>query len=44
MSRHYIAQAAVAALAAEGKLSAKDVAKANEKYGVDGEKPNPVSV
>jgi pyruvate dehydrogenase E1 component len=42
VNRYYVAQAAVAALAAEGKLTAKDVAKANEKYGVDGKKPNPV--
>src|SRR5690606_5693006 len=42
VSRNYIAQAAVAALAAEGKLTAKDVAKANEKYGIDGKKPNPL--
>uniref|UniRef100_UPI0037DC0C05 transketolase-like TK C-terminal-containing protein n=1 Tax=Xenophilus sp. TaxID=1873499 RepID=UPI0037DC0C05 len=44
VSRYYIAQAAVAALAAEGKLSAKDVVKANGLYEVDGSKPNPVCV
>ncbi|WP_140909481.1 pyruvate dehydrogenase (acetyl-transferring), homodimeric type [Cognatiluteimonas lumbrici] len=44
VSCNYIAQAAVAALAAEGKLTAKDVAKANEKYGIDGRKPNPIGV
>src|SRR5690606_35673023 len=44
VSRYYIAQAAVAALAAEGKLTAKDVAKANEKYEIDGKKPNPLTV
>src|SRR5690606_15561400 len=42
VSRNYIAQAAVAALAAEGKLTARDVAKANEKYGIDAGKPYPL--
>ena len=42
VSRYYVAQAAVAALAAEGKLTAKDAAKAIELYGIDGSKPNPL--
>ena len=42
VDRYYIAQAAVAALVAEGKLTGKDVAKANELYGIDGSKPNPL--
>ncbi len=42
VNRYYVAQAAVAALAAEGKLTAKDVAKANGLYGLDGAKPNPL--
>jgi pyruvate dehydrogenase E1 component len=37
-----VAQAAVAALAAEGKLTAKDVSKAIELYGIDASKPNPI--
>ncbi len=44
VSRYYVAQAAVAALAAEGKLTGKDVAKAIEMYKIDSEKPNPVRV
>jgi pyruvate dehydrogenase E1 component len=39
VNRYYVAQAAVAA---EGKLTAKDAAKAIELYGIDGAKPNPV--
>lgn len=42
MNRYYVAQAAVAALAAEGKLTAKDAAEANKLYGFDGAKPNPL--
>jgi len=44
VSRYYVAQAAVAALAAEGRLTAKDVARANALYGIDGAKPNPREV
>ncbi|TAK39057.1 MAG: pyruvate dehydrogenase (acetyl-transferring), homodimeric type [Lysobacteraceae bacterium] len=44
VDRYYVAQAAVAALVAEGKLTGKDLARANEKYGIDGKKPNPVGV
>jgi pyruvate dehydrogenase E1 component len=42
VNRYYVAQAAVAALAAEGKLTAKDVSKAIELYGIDGKRPNPL--
>jgi pyruvate dehydrogenase E1 component len=42
VNRYYVAQAAVAALAAEGKLTAKDAAKAIKLYGIDGKKPNPI--
>jgi pyruvate dehydrogenase E1 component len=42
VDRNYIAQAAVAALVADGKLTAKDGAKAIEKYGIDGSKPYPL--
>jgi pyruvate dehydrogenase E1 component len=44
VDRYYIAQAAIAALAAEGKMSAKDVARAIKTWKLDVEKPNPVSV
>ena len=42
VNRYYVAQAAVSALAAEGKLTAKDAAKAIELYGIDGKRPNPL--
>jgi pyruvate dehydrogenase E1 component len=42
VNRYYVAQAAVAALAGEGKLAAKDVSKAIELYVIDGKKPNPI--
>jgi pyruvate dehydrogenase E1 component len=42
VNRYYVAQAAVAALAAEGKLTAGDVAKAIEMYKIDDGKPNPL--
>ena len=44
VDRYHVAQAAIAALAAEGKLTAKDVAKAIALYKIDAEKPNPVGV
>jgi pyruvate dehydrogenase E1 component len=44
VDRHYIAHAAIAALAAEGKMAGKDVARAIKLYKIDGEKPNPVGV
>ena len=42
VDRYYVAQAAVAALAEEGKLNGKDVVKANDLYGIEGAKPNPL--
>jgi pyruvate dehydrogenase E1 component len=42
VNRYYVAQAAVAALAAEGRLTAKDVSKAIELYGIDGKRQNPL--
>ncbi len=42
MDRHYIAQATLDALAKEGKLTAKDVARAIKLYNIDAEKGNPV--
>jgi pyruvate dehydrogenase E1 component len=39
-----VAHAAVAALAADGKLTAKDVARAIKLYKLDAEKPNPLGV
>ncbi len=42
VDRNYIAHAAVAALAADGKLQAKDVARAIEVFGIRADKPNPL--
>ncbi len=44
VSRNYIAHAAIAALAAEGKMTAKDVARAIKQYKIDTDKPNPITV
>jgi pyruvate dehydrogenase E1 component len=44
VDRYYIAHAAIAALAAEGKMNAKDVARAIKEYRIDPEKANPVGV
>ncbi|KAA2285087.1 pyruvate dehydrogenase (acetyl-transferring), homodimeric type [Arenimonas fontis] len=44
VDRYYIAHAAIAALAAEGKMNAKDVARAIKQYRIDVEKANPVGV
>ena len=44
VDRYYIAQAAIAALAAEGKMSAKDVARALKMWKIDADKPNPLGV
>jgi len=44
VNRHYIALAALKALADEGELPASRVAEAIEKYGIDPEKPNPVTL
>ena len=42
VDRFHVAHAAVAALAAEGKLTAKDVARAIKLYKLDTERPNPL--
>ena len=42
VDRHHIAHAAIAALAAEGKMTGKDVARAMTLYGIEGDKPNPL--
>ncbi|MGE8288647.1 MAG: transketolase-like TK C-terminal-containing protein, partial [Stenotrophomonas sp.] len=44
VDRYYIAHAAIAALAKDGKMTAKDVARAIKQYGIDPEKANPVGV
>ena len=44
VDRHYIAHAAIAALAADGKMTGKDVARAIKQYKIDVEKVNPVGV
>jgi pyruvate dehydrogenase E1 component len=44
VDRFHIAHAAIAALAAEGKMTAKDVARAIKQYKIDSEKPNPIGV
>ena len=41
VDRYYIAHAAIAALAAEGKMIGKDVARAIKQYKIDVEKANP---
>ena len=44
VDRFHIAHAAIAALAAEGKMTGKDVARAIKQYKIESEKPNPVGV
>jgi pyruvate dehydrogenase E1 component len=44
VDRYYIAHAAVAALAAEGKMTPKDVARAIKTWKLNGDKPNPLTV
>jgi pyruvate dehydrogenase E1 component len=44
VDRCYIAQAAIDALAKEGKMTAKDVSRAIKLYKIDAEKGNPVGV
>ncbi|MFH1600648.1 MAG: pyruvate dehydrogenase (acetyl-transferring), homodimeric type [Pseudomonadota bacterium] len=44
VDRYYIAHAAIAALAAEGKMNGKDVARAIKQYKIDPEKANPIAV
>jgi pyruvate dehydrogenase E1 component len=42
VDRFHVAQAAIAALAADGKMTAKDVARAIKLYKIDSDKPNPL--
>ena len=44
VDRYYIAHAAIAALAADGKMSAADVSRAIKTYKLDADKANPVGV
>ncbi len=44
VDRYWIAQAAIAALAAEGKMKPEDVARAIKLWKLDPEKPNPTTV
>ena len=44
VDRHYVALAALHALAADGAVPAKVVAEAIERYGIDPDKPDPVLV
>ncbi|MDQ3495625.1 MAG: pyruvate dehydrogenase (acetyl-transferring), homodimeric type, partial [Pseudomonadota bacterium] len=44
VSRFHIAHAAITALAKDGKMTGKDVARAIKQYKIDTDKPNPVSV
>jgi pyruvate dehydrogenase E1 component len=44
VDRYYIAHAAIAALAQDGKMNAKDVARAIKAFRIDAEKANPVGV
>jgi pyruvate dehydrogenase E1 component len=44
VDRYYIAHAAIAALAKEGKMTGKDVSRAIKQYKIDVEKANPIGV
>jgi pyruvate dehydrogenase E1 component len=44
VDRHYVVIAALKALANEGKIDVKTVTQAMQAFGIDPEKPNPVSV
>ena len=44
VDRYYIAQAAIDALAKDGKMNAKDVSRAIKEYKLDQDKPNPLTV
>jgi len=44
VDRYYIAHAAIAALAAEGTMNAKDVSRAIREYRIDVDKVNPLTV
>ena len=44
VNRYYITVAALKSLADEGRIEARQVSEAIRKYGIDPEKPNPVTV
>jgi pyruvate dehydrogenase E1 component len=44
VDRYYVTLAALKALADDGKLPASKAAEAVKKYGIDANKPNPVTV
>ena len=44
VNRYYVAVAALKALADDGDIDRKIVAQAIEKYGIDPNKPNPITV
>ncbi|HKJ22449.1 MAG TPA: pyruvate dehydrogenase (acetyl-transferring), homodimeric type, partial [Gammaproteobacteria bacterium] len=44
VDRYYVAVAALKALADDGQVQARTVADAIKKYGIDPEKPNPVTI
>ena len=44
VDRHYVAIATLQALAEDGKISTEIVAQAIKKFGIDPDKPNPVTV
>ena len=44
IDRFHIAHAAIAALAAERKMTRRDVARAIKQYKLDVDKPNPLTV
>jgi pyruvate dehydrogenase E1 component len=44
VDRHWIAHAALAALARDGAIDAKEVVRAIKQYGLDPDKPNPATV
>jgi len=44
VDRYYIAHAAIDALAKDGKMTAKDAARAIKLYKLDTDKPNPITV
>ena len=44
VDRHYVTVAALKALADDGKIDAKTVSEAMQAFGIDPDKPNPLSV
>ena len=44
VDRYYVTVAALKSLADEGKVPAKDVTAALKKYGIDSDKPDPMTV